>query len=161
MKKTTFRYIVGLLLMGLLAACGTTTTTTETTPAATTTPPVVIPTVVVPAPAPVPTTPQPTSTPTPAAQPVTKTFNIIAQQFSFSPGAIVVKKGDKVVINVTSKDEMHGLAIAEFGVNLTVNVGETKTATFIANKTGVFTMFCSVYCGGGHGGMRGTLTVTE
>lgn len=129
--------------------------TVQTTPTSTVTP------------ATAPVTPVPTPTPAPAVeptlapQPVTHTFNITAKDFSFSPASISVKKGDTVVINVTSVDNTHGLSISDFGINLTINQGETKTARFVADKAGSFTMFCSVFCGGGHSSMKGTLTVTE
>lgn len=84
-----------------------------------------------------------------------------ASKYKFSPDPIVVKFGEKVRLIVTSADVDHGLAISEFKVNVTVRAGKTETADFVANKKGVFRMYCSVYCGSGHGKMRGVLKIVK
>lgn len=86
-------------------------------------------------------------------------FDIIARRFEFEPSTIMVNQGDTVKLNITSIDTVHGLAISEFGVNVTLPVGQTKTIEFVADKTGSFTMYCSVYCGSDHLNMKGTLMV--
>ena len=70
-----------------------------------------------------------------------------------------MKLGDKVRLKVKSIDVDHGLAIPEFGVNLILKPNELQTVEFVADKKGEFPFFCSVYCGVGHGGMRGKLIV--
>lgn len=90
----------------------------------------------------------------------TVTFNVNAKKFIFTPAEIRVKKGDNVIINVTSEDATHGFAIKEFGINETVKQGETKQIKFLADKSGTFTFFCSVPCGSGHLDMKGSLLVT-
>ncbi|GEM_PF-893041 len=92
-------------------------------------------------------------------QPSIKTFDLIATQFEFSPNSLVVNEGDTVIVKMTSVDVAHGFGLADFGVNITVPAGETKTAQFVATKKGTFTFFCSVFCGVGHGGMTGKLIV--
>lgn len=89
----------------------------------------------------------------------TKTFDITAKKFEFTPSQITVKTGDKVIINLTSLDVTHGFAIAGYGINKTVNPGATTTIEFIADKTGSFEFRCSVPCGEGHTDMKGTLSV--
>lgn len=80
-----------------------------------------------------------------------------ASKYKFEPDPIVVKLDDKVRLLVTSTDVAHGLAISEFKVNVSISIGETKAADFIADKKGTFHIYCSVYCGPGHAHMRGTL----
>jgi len=87
--------------------------------------------------------------------------NVTAYKYGFDPDPIVVIKGEKVKLIVTSTDVVHGLAIKDFGVNVMVPSNEVKTIEFIADKTGDFHMHCSVYCGSGHGKMHGTLKVIE
>ena len=88
-----------------------------------------------------------------------KEFTIVAKQFSFEPNTITVKTGDLVRLRVKSVDVAHGIGISEFGVNELLSPGEEKTVEFTASKPGTFTIFCSVLCGSGHSGMRGTLIV--
>jgi len=101
----------------------------------------------------------PTPTETTEEVPETKEFNIIAKQWDFSPGEIIVNEGDKVILNIESIDVTHGFAILEFGVSEQLVSGNTVRIEFIADKTGTFTFFCNVFCGSGHVGMRGKLFV--
>lgn len=88
-----------------------------------------------------------------------KEFNITAKQFSFEPNTITVNKGDTVRINARSTDVTHGLAIAQYDVDMQLAPGQTQTTTFTADTAGNFSFICSVFCGSGHGSMRGTLVV--
>ncbi|HPU94743.1 MAG TPA: cupredoxin domain-containing protein [Candidatus Gracilibacteria bacterium] len=99
--------------------------------------------------------------PTEESQPVqeTKTFNITARQFEFSPNTISVNEGDKVVVNLTSEDVAHGFAITEYAINETAPAGTTRIIEFTANKKGTFTFRCPVPCGEGHADMVGNLIV--
>ncbi len=126
-------------------------------------------------------TPQETSTPptpyqTPAEPPKedqtkskVKEFTIVAKQFQFditdSDGNTVVNKmevnkGDAVKLTITSSDVTHGFALNEFGINEVLNAGDTVAVEFVADKTGSFGFFCSVFCGSGHSDMKGVLTVS-
>lgn len=89
----------------------------------------------------------------------TKTFNVTAKKWEFSPSTITVNEGDVVVMHVTSVDVDHGIAITAFGVNETLKPGVTKTIQFVADKKGTYSFFCSVFCGSGHSSMAGTLIV--
>ncbi len=100
-----------------------------------------------------------TSTSLPPSQGARKEFIITAKQWSFSPATIKVKKGDKVVLKVTSTDVSHGLNLPAFSINETLEPGVTKTVEFVADKVGTFTFSCSVMCGTGHKAMTGTLVV--
>ena len=94
----------------------------------------------------------------PAAESV-KEFKITAKQFSFTPETIEVNKGDRVRLLVTSTDVPHGIAITEYGINERLDPGKEVKIEFTADKEGTFTAFCSVFCGSGHGGMKGRLIV--
>lgn len=90
-----------------------------------------------------------------------RVVKVEAFKYGFKPDPIVVKRGEKVKLEVTSKDVAHGLGISEFGVNVAVPSGKTVSAEFIAGKAGDFPIRCTVYCGSGHGDMHGTLKVIE
>jgi len=89
-----------------------------------------------------------------------KIFNMTAKRFSFEPNEIIVQKGDKVRLTITSLDTTHGFAISEYGININIIGGETITKEFIAYKKGEFNFACSVFCGSGHSEMKGRLVVT-
>ena len=90
---------------------------------------------------------------------VTKSFTVTAKQWSFDPATITVKKGDKVKLTVKSVDVSHGFSLSAFGVNQTLEPNKEVAVEFVADKTGSFPFVCSVFCGSGHGGMKGTLIV--
>ena len=82
-----------------------------------------------------------------------------AFQFGFDPNPVVVVKGDKVKLVVTSTDVTHGFSISEFGVNVQLFPGRPSIIDFTADKSGTFIFYCSVPCGAGHTSMRGRLIV--
>ena len=89
-----------------------------------------------------------------------KEFNMTATSFSFSPSTITVNKGDRVVLNIQNTDtKEHGFSLATFNIIQTLPVGQTTTIRFTADQTGEFNFFCSVFCGTGHGDMRGKIIV--
>lgn len=88
-----------------------------------------------------------------------RTISITAKQFTFDPPEIRVKQGEKVKLVLVSEDVTHGFSLPAFGINETLEAGKTVTAEFTADKKGTFPFNCSVFCGSGHGGMRGTLVV--
>jgi len=65
------------------------------------------------------------------------------------PGPLVVKKGDRVKLrginNVKDDPAEHGLAIDEFGVKLVVTRGKPETAEFVADKGGIFRVWCHLH----------------
>jgi cytochrome c oxidase subunit 2 len=104
------------------------------------------------------TTPDTTPETTPAPGAV-KSFSVTAKQWEFSPSVLTVKEGDTVRLSITSVDVMHGFALSAFGINETLEPGKTVDVEFVADKSGSFNFFCTVFCGSGHGNMKGTLVV--
>ena len=88
-----------------------------------------------------------------------RVVEIKASRFKFEPDYIVVARGEKVRLVVTSIDVAHGIAIQEFKVNLSVPAGKTESVEFVADKKGTFGAYCSVYCGPGHGHMQASFVV--
>ena len=89
-------------------------------------------------------------------------FRITAKQWSFSPSSIKVNPGEEVRFIVTSSDVFHGFAINELNINESVAGGQTTIADVVvpANMTaGVYTMYCSIFCGLGHPYFKGEVTV--
>ena len=89
----------------------------------------------------------------------TKTIEITAANFTFSPGEIRVKKGDTVKVVLNNKEGFHDWVVDELNVSTKqVGKGETTEITFIPDKAGTFEFYCSV---GSHRqmGMKGNLIV--
>lgn len=90
-----------------------------------------------------------------------KEFKLEAFRFGFTPGKIVVKKGDIVKIYASSRDVPHGFYIKEYGIDVRLKKDEPRIIEFIAEKTGEFDILCSIYCGRGHHDMKAKLIVEE
>jgi cytochrome c oxidase subunit 2 len=96
----------------------------------------------------------------PGARAAERTIEMTAARFEFTPAKIEVDQGDQVTLKLRSTDTVHGLAIKEFKVKVTIpKSGEVVTARFTADKAGTFQFTCSEFCGGGHSRMKGTLVV--
>ncbi len=101
-----------------------------------------------------------------AQAPAVQEIAVVAKKFEFSPGTsqpITVKKGVPVrlLVTVPAGDTDHGLSIPAFSVNANLPVGQTTKVEFTPDNTGTFPFSCSVFCGSGHGGMGGSLVVTD
>ncbi|MGH9823107.1 MAG: cupredoxin domain-containing protein [Blastocatellia bacterium] len=86
---------------------------------------------------------------------------LTAQRFAFEPSTITVKKGEPVVIEITSSDVPHGFALPDFNVQTEISPGKTSRVSFTTDKAGEFTFACYIFCGSGHEEMSGTIKVTE
>jgi len=86
-------------------------------------------------------------------------LRISAKQFEFIPSTFTVKKGMPVRVILTSQDVTHGFAIDQFKVNVKVEKGNDTIVDFTPDKAGTFDFYCSIFCGIGHGGMRGQMIV--
>ena len=95
------------------------------------------------------------------ALPAEREIHITAKKFEFTPDTITLKKGEPVVLVVSSQDRKHGFNLRAFGIRADVNPGGTARIQFAPNKTGKFTFSCDVFCGEGHEDMTGTIVVTE
>jgi len=90
----------------------------------------------------------------------TREFEIIAQQYSYSPNLIRVNQGDQVKLTLSSTDVMHGLAIDDYPVDLQSWLSKTDTVEFVADRAGKFRMRCTIVCGPMHPFLVGELIVT-
>ena len=68
----------------------------------------------------------------------------------WTPGTLVVRKGDRVKITLVNlaPSGVHAYAIEGYGVNVSVNNkkgDDTKTVEFVADKPGIFRIYCSMH----------------
>lgn len=93
--------------------------------------------------------------------PPEREIHITAKKFDFTPDAITLKKGEPVVLVISSEDRKHGFNLRAFGVRTDINPGASARIRLTPDKTGKFTFSCDVFCGDGHEEMTGTIVVTE
>lgn len=96
-----------------------------------------------------------------APAPAYHEFTMTASDYAFDPNVITVKKGEKVRLLITATDRDHGIKIEGYDIDQLLKKGETATIEFTADKAGTFVFKCSVFCGKGHGKMKGKLVVEQ
>lgn len=88
-------------------------------------------------------------------------IEIALSRFSYSPNQITLKKGEPVVLVLTSRDVTHGLAIKELGIRKDVAKGQTTEVAVTPMQAGAFQGKCSHFCGKGHVSMTLTVNVVN
>jgi cytochrome c oxidase subunit II len=90
-----------------------------------------------------------------------KRIEVSVKKFEYTPGEITLKKGEPVVLVLTTQDVAHGLKFTELNLNTKFAKGKPSELAFTPDKVGDFVGHCSVFCGSGHGSMTLTLHVAE
>jgi heme/copper-type cytochrome/quinol oxidase subunit 2 len=91
-------------------------------------------------------------------------FRIVERQWSFEPAIIKVNPGDRVRLILTSMDISHGFSINELDINLALSPEEETVREVVIPPDiaeGVYTMYCSVFCGIGHPYMKGKIIIGD
>src|SRR3982751_5848368 len=91
--------------------------------------------------------------------PRAKVIKISAKRFDCSPGRLILKKGQRVVLELTSRDVVMGFNLPDFKVRGDMIPGKVTRVEFTPDKTGEFTFLCDIFCGSGHEEMHGRITV--
>jgi len=80
-----------------------------------------------------------------------------------TPETIEVTEGDIVSIHLTNleraEDETHGFAMYAHNIQFSLEPGKTASATFVADKAGVYPYYCTEFCSALHLEMQGYLLV--
>jgi nitrous-oxide reductase len=81
----------------------------------------------------------------------------------FVPDIVRVKEGDHVHLHITNLeqayDATHGFNIASHNIELSLEPGEHANVDFVADKAGVFPMYCTEFCSALHLEMAGYFLV--
>lgn len=101
--------------------------------------------------------PLPISTATPAD----RMFRVYASQYSYSPAELHVNPGDRVTIELVSRDVVHGIYIDGYGLSVESDPGQSSRLEFVADRAGSFRLRCNVSCGAMHPFMIGKLIVGQ
>ena len=90
-----------------------------------------------------------------------RVVEIAVKKFEFIPPEVTLKKGEPVLLALTSLDRLHGFDLPDLGVRVDVKPDETVTVRVTPTKTGQFVFHCDIFCGGGHEDLQGVITVTD
>ncbi len=77
------------------------------------------------------------------------------------PNTLKLPKGRRVIVQVTSKDVIHGLALVPMMIQQDAIPGQEVPMWFTPTKTGEWDIVCAQLCGASHGQMKATLEVVE
>lgn len=89
-------------------------------------------------------------------------IDIVASNWKFTPGAIVVHLNEPTTLRLTSSEGVHGIESADLGIPQTTIVpGKFVTVTFTPKKLGTYRLHCTIFCGAGHSNMVLTIKVEK
>jgi nitrous-oxide reductase len=93
------------------------------------------------------------------------TVKAVLVRSTITPTSVTVNQGDTVTVALTNieqtTDELHGMGLLDYNINVVVDPGETKTFTIKADKAGVFPYYCTNFCSALHQEMQGYLIVNK
>jgi cytochrome c oxidase subunit 2 len=90
-----------------------------------------------------------------------RVIEIKAKKYEFAPAEITLKKGEPVVLRLSSEDRVHGFMSKPLKIDTDIPNDATKDVAITPDTAGDFTVICDHYCGLGHGGMKMKVTVVE
>jgi cytochrome c oxidase subunit II len=95
-----------------------------------------------------------------AARGEDKVIRVTARKFVFTPNEIALKKGEPVVIELSTLDVFMGFNVPELKVRSDIVPGKVMRLSLTPDRAGTFTFLCDVFCGDGHETMSGKIVVT-
>jgi cytochrome c oxidase subunit II len=96
-----------------------------------------------------------------AAAPTEKVITVSAMKFEFLPETINLKKGEPVILELSSLDRTHGFKVPDLGIRADVLADTMVRVRIVPEKVGRFTFACDNFCGDGHEDMEGVIVVSE
>ncbi len=88
-----------------------------------------------------------------------RTIKVSVDNWSFSPNTIQAKQGEKVTLELTGINGVHGFGVPGLGINEQILPGQTVTIDLPTDKAGTFDFRCSIACGSGHNDMTGQIVI--
>ena len=88
-------------------------------------------------------------------------IHVVAQRFVYTPGEIVLKKGQPVVLEFESLDFTHGFNIPDLKIRADLPPGQLTRLRLTPDKAGVYDFLCDNFCGSGHEIMNGRIIVKD
>ena len=90
-----------------------------------------------------------------------KVIEISAKKFEFTPSQITLKKGEPVILRLSSSDRVHGFMSKPLKIDTDIPADKSADVPVTPETAGDFTVICDHYCGTGHGNMKMKVTVVE
>jgi len=90
-----------------------------------------------------------------------RVIEIQAKKFEFSPSEITLKKGEPVILRLSTADRTHGFLLKPLKIDTDIIPGKVTDIAVTPTTSGQYIVICDHYCGTGHGNMHMKLTVVE
>jgi cytochrome c oxidase subunit 2 len=90
-----------------------------------------------------------------------KVIEVSAKKYQFSPSQITLKKGEPVILRLSSTDRVHGFMSRPLKIDTDITPGKATDVAVTPASAGNFTVICDHYCGIGHGTMKMKVAVVE
>ncbi len=85
----------------------------------------------------------------------------MAEEGGWTPNTLKAEVGRPLTLHLTSDDVMHGFAVGQMEMEpVEVAPGKVTDVTLTFDKPGLYTFFCTRWCGLNHWRMRGTIEVS-
>jgi plastocyanin len=85
----------------------------------------------------------------------------ISENGGWNPDVIQAEVGKPLHLKITSDDVVHGFAVGQMDMqSVDILPGKVTDLTLIFDKPGIYTFFCTRWCGLNHWRMRGTIEVS-
>ena len=94
------------------------------------------------------------------AAPRERVIKLTVKRFEYSRKEIVLKRGEPVVIEITSLDVPHGFSVPDFNARADIVLpGKVSRVRFTPDRDGTFVYLCDIFCGTGHEQLEGRFIV--
>jgi len=90
-----------------------------------------------------------------------RVIKISAKRYEYTPKEITLKKGQPVVLQLTTEDRSHGFSIPALNLRADIARNKVTELKFTPQSTGDLNFYCDVFCGDGHDDMSGKFKVTD
>jgi cytochrome c oxidase subunit II len=95
------------------------------------------------------------------AEETARVVSITAKRYEFTPNVVTLKKGETVVLELSSEEVQHGFYVRGLKVDEDIHPGQKTRVTITPDKAGTFDTICDHICGPGHKNMKMTIVVEE
>ena len=90
-----------------------------------------------------------------------RVIQVTSKVSEYSPHEIILKKGEPVILELTSQDREHGFRLTDFGIRADIKPGQMTRVRILPQQVGRFSFACDVFCGVDHEEMVGELVVVD
>ena len=88
-----------------------------------------------------------------------RVVKVHARRFVYTPSVINVKKGEPVVLELTTEDVLMGLSVPDLDIRTDIVPGKTTLLRLTPQQAGTYEFLCDIFCGSGHESMHGKIIV--